>query len=184
MPLTTQSVLRSGLYMDPVLVEDLIHLTIDQVGAKYQQDVGDEEWIIRDLKPSDLGETNEVWAETITAAGNAYQNSQISSQSTADMKVIGIYGVLDLSYHQWVSAIRITGGAAVRAEWSLFPFLGALDSDLKARTGFAMTPIILGENTPIKVEYYVRAGWPQQIRGVELVLLGVTAEKRATVLEG
>lgn len=183
MPQQALSVLRPAWTLSATDIDNIYLQTVTKVSRAWQEVVDDGDYIVRATRPSDLGETNEVWAETVTAAGNAYQDSQIATQQISDNIVVGLYGLVDLSEYQFVSSVRITAGAGRRAEWDLFPFLGTPSTDLRLRTGYADTPVIITQNINITVAYYVINFSPQAIRGVEIPILGVTAEKVGLTLQ-
>jgi hypothetical protein len=132
--------------------------------------------IVRALRPTDLGETNDVWAETVTATGNAWEASQIADQQIPDEVMVCLYGLIDTSDPQAVTGVRITAGAGLRAEWDMFPIIGSDPHNLELRTMYAQSPVIISPNMTVKIEYYVRAFSPQVILGAEIVLMGLTAE--------
>jgi len=144
---------------------------------------GPDALVLRSTRPNDIGETNAVWAETVSATGNDWEDSQIAAQAVSDDRVIGLYGVCDLSDYQAVTGIRIsTGGVNRVAEWDLFPLLPNQQFPLY-RTGIAMSHIIIPANINITIQYYNRQGAPMAARGVELVILGITCEKVGRILQ-
>jgi len=177
---TTESILRPAWTLSKKFIMDQYAVAVEQVAMTWKSVVAPDdptrEFIIRTLKPSDLGETNEVWNDTVTAVGNAFQNSMIASQNIADDTVIGIYGLVDLTEHQSVSYVRISVGAGIRGEWDLHPFLGTPSDNPIYRTGYAMTPIIATQNTNILIEQYPINASPQVVKSSYIVYLGITAE--------
>ena len=146
--------------------------------------MGDEmPMVIRALRPSDLGETNDIWAETVTAAANAYQDSQVADQNIPDDTAVCLYGLMDTSDPQMVTAVRVKGGQGLQVEWDLFPLIHN-DPRPEARTGYAAIPLVITSGLNISVSYYIRQASPQTISGVEIVLLGLVAEKKGKILEG
>lgn len=132
---------------------------------------------VRGLRPYDLGETNDTWAETVAGSTTgAWADSIIADQNIRDDTAIAIYGVYDLTLYQAVTGVRIKAASAIRVEWDLFPIL---TEGLRPeyRTGFAMSPMVLGPNLPITVQHYARAASPAVVKGIEVVLLGVVAER-------
>jgi len=65
--------------------------------------------VIRDLKPSDLGITNEVWSESYTSA-NAWNEITGSNQQITD-KIIVIYGVANLAANPLATGVKLYKGA-------------------------------------------------------------------------
>lgn len=177
MPLQTVSVLRPLLHLPVSEVQRLYEVSQAQLEqAAYDSLGSDTPLVIRGLRPSDLGETNDIWSETITATANAYQSSQVANQTVPDNTVVCLFGVHDLSEHQMVTAVRVRSGQGVRAEWDLFPLITD-DRRPEARTGYALTPVIITKSINVEIQYYVRQASPQTVRGVEIQILGLVAEK-------
>jgi len=180
MPLMTESVVRPANQLHIGHIEDIYnHAREALYSAHVSAQGGDGNYIIRQLLPTDLNESNEVWAETVTAAGSSYQDSQIAGQNVPDGKTVCLYGLIDTSDPQAVTQLRVTSGQGVRAIWDLFPIIGSshqISGEIGCRTMYALTPIIITQNINIKIEYYVRAFSPQTIRGVEIAILGLVIE--------
>ena len=180
MPLLTESVVRPASQLHIGHIEDIYNNAREAVYAAHVQAMGgDGNYIVRQLLPSDLNESNEVWAETVTATGSAYQDSQIANQIIPDDTTVCLYGLIDTSDPQAVTQLRVSSGQGVRAIWDLFPIIGSnhnIDGGIVCRTMYAMTPVIITRNLNVKIEYYVRAFSPQVIRGVEIAILGLVVE--------
>ena len=180
MPLLTESVVRPALQLHVGHIEDIYNQAREALYAAHLQSMGGEgNYIVRQLLPSDLNESNEIWAETVSNTGNAYQNSQIAGQDIPDDTTVCLYGLVDTSDPQSVTQIRVTSGQGVRAIWDLFPIIGSdpnKSGSVICRTMYAMTPVIITRNMNVKIEYYVRASSPQVTRGVEIALLGLVVE--------
>jgi len=180
MPLLTESVVRPANQLHVGHIEDIYNQAREATYAAHVNAMGgDGNYIVRQLLPSDLNETNEVWAETVTASGSAYQSSQIADQVIPDDTTVCLYGLIDTSDPQAVTQLRVTTGQGVRAIWDLFPIIGSdpgKSGSIICRTMYAMTPVIVTRNLNIKIEYYVREFSPQVIRGVEIAILGLVIE--------
>lgn len=145
-----------------------------------------DQLIIRALKPTDLNESNSVWAQTVSAtagSGTLYEASQISGQSIPDDTVVALTGLYDISDPQMVTGLRIQSGQAVRAEWDLFPIIGSDPNRPEYRTMYTEDPIIITKTINVEIQYYIRAMAPQLVSGVEIVILGLVAEKRGKQIE-
>ena len=180
MPLITESVVRPANQLDVGVIEDIYNGAREALYAAHIDVMGgDNNYIVRQLLPSDLNESNEVWAETVTASGSSYQDSQVASQTIPDDSSVCLYGLVDTSDPQAVTQIRVTSGQSVRAVWDLFPIIGSnpsISGDIVCRTMYAMAPVIITKNINVKIEYYVRAFSPQVIRGAEIAILGLVIE--------
>jgi len=69
----------------------------------------EEEAVIRDLKPTDIGLENNVWVETISTANNWNRISGTEQQVTD--KIIVIYGIANLAANPLATGIKLTKGA-------------------------------------------------------------------------
>jgi hypothetical protein len=180
MPLTTESVVRPANQLSIDHIDDLYNNAREALYSSHVRAMGGEgNYVIRQLLPSDLNESNEVWAETVTASGSSYQNSQIAGQTIPDDTSVCLYGLIDTSDPQPITQVRITSGQGVRAIWDLFPIIGSdltVSGDITHRTMYAMTPVIITRNINVKIEYYVRAFSPQVIRGAEIAIIGLVCE--------
>lgn len=137
---------------------------------------------VRDLFPSDLGETNEQWADQTGTSANVWENSIIASETVADERFIAIYGVLDNSEIRGILAgLRFTFGRAIRAQWSLFK-LASDDNRIEGRTAYARSPIVLTQNTPFTIEMYLSGTLVSTSQSVSLHYLGYVVEKSGKVI--
>lgn len=188
MPLMTESVVRPANQLHIGHIEDIYNQAREALYSAHVSAMGGEgSYIIRQLLPSDLNESNEVWAETVSNTGSAYQDSQIAGQNVKDDKTVCLYGLIDTSDPQAVTQVRVTSGQGVRAIWDLFPIIGAdpaVSGSVICRTMYAMTPVIITRNINVKIEYYVRAFSPQVTRGVEIAILGLVIENSGLNVQG
>ena len=138
MPLVTESVVRPANQLHVGHIEDIYNEAREAVYSAHLQAMGgDGNYIVRQLLPSDLNESNEVWAETVTASGSAYQNSAVAYQIIPDDTTVCMYGLIDTSDPQAVTQLRVTSGQGVRAIWDLFPIIGStpsISADIICRT--------------------------------------------------
>lgn len=183
MPLQTVSVLRAARFLEPGEIQRLFDVAQQQLEESAYASLGPTQPIvIRGLRPSDLGETNDIWAETVTAVANAYQNSQIANQTIPDDTVVCLYGIVDTSEPQMVTSLRVRSGQGTRAEWDMFPIISN-DTRIESRTAYATSPVIITKGINVTIQYYVRQASPQVVSGVEIVILGLVAEKIGKVIE-
>ena len=109
MPLLTESVVRPANQLHVGHIEDIYNQAREAVYSAHLQAMGvDGNYIVRQLLPSDLNESNEVWAETVTASGSAYQNSAVADQIIPDDTTVCMYGLIDTSDPQAVTQLRVT----------------------------------------------------------------------------
>ena len=188
MPLMTESVVRPANQLEIGHIEDIYNQAREALYSAHVESMGkDGSYIVRQLLPTDLNESNEVWAETVSNTGSAYQDSQIAGQNVKDDKTVCLYGLIDTSDPQAVTQVRVTSGQGVRAIWDLFPIIGAdpaVSGSVICRTMYAMTPVIITRNINVKIEYYVRAFSPQVTRGVEIAILGLVIENSGLNVQG
>ena len=179
-----ESVLHPALFLSKSEILRRYETARAAVAKTFESLMGSQmDMVIRALRPSDLAETNDIWAETVTAVANAYQDSQIADQNVPDDTAVCLYGLMDTSDPQMVTAVRVKAGQGLQVEWDLFPIIHN-DSRPEARTGYAATPLVITSGLNVTVSYYIRQASPQTISGVEIVLLGLVAEKKGKILEG
>jgi len=128
----------------------------------------EEQLVIRQMVPTDLGLTNEVWYETTGTTANTYEASGISEKTIANERFVAITGVLDNSEGAPVSALEFTVGSSKVAEWSL----DRLIQD-GYREGIALSPVIITQNQKVTIKHYVKI----KSSGTEIILLGIVCEK-------
>jgi len=138
------------------------------------RDLPGDKLITRDLMPSDLGLTNEVWYETTGATANQWEDSAIAANNIADNVFVCIWGVTDLSDEPAVSALRITVGGAKVAIWNLDKMI-----QMVHKAGTTLSPIIITQNTPITIEHFVKVA----NAGVEIAFDGCVVEKEGINLK-
>jgi len=122
---------------------------------------------IRDLFPSDIGLTNEVWYERTGSSDNTWENSAIATKTISDGRWICIWGVTDNSEVPSVSALRFNVGGSKVAMWHLDKLNG-----LWHKAAIAMSPIIVSEGITLTIEHYVKVASSQ----TELVYDGCVVE--------
>lgn len=173
--LKLQSVLNPIRNMAPERVDSLEEAALTKLQEIAERDLGDDKsLVIRDLIPSDLGLTYEVWFETTGATANTWENSDIADKTVADERFIVIWGIIDASETIAVSAIRFTVGGSQVAKWSLDKL--AMDPN---RQGAARSPIFISQNTDITIEHYVKVA----NSGTELIFVGAVCEREGKVLK-
>jgi len=122
---------------------------------------------VRDLLPSDIGLTNEVWYERTGSSKNTWENSAIASKTIADGRWICIWGVTDNSEVPSVSALRFDVGGSKVALWHLDKLNG-----LEHKAAIALSPVIVSEGISLTIEHYVKVASSQ----TELIYDGCVVE--------
>jgi len=113
--------------------------------ASRELGVAREQLVVRDADPKeDFGLTNSVWSVDLATA-NAY-NTAVDT-TVADNRFIAIYGVNRASDN--FTLVKFTSGAKVLDIWNVENVYG-LENPIKV----VKSPIILRQNTPIKIELY------------------------------
>lgn len=130
--------------------------------------------VVRDLMPTDLGLSNEVWYETTGATANQWENSDIADKEVADNTFVCIWGVTDLGEAPAVSALKFTIGGAEQAIWNLDKMI-----KMEHRAAIALSPLIISQNIALTIEHYVK----QADAGVEIAFDGVVCEKEGLKLK-
>lgn len=146
------------------LRDGFIQLTIEKAVEGTE---GKKKLDVRDLMPSDIGLTNEVWYERTGATKNTWENSAIASKKIADGRWICIWGVTDNSEVPSVSALRFDAGGSKVALWHLDKLNG-----LQHKAAIAMSPVIVSEGISLTIEHYVKVAASQ----TELVYDGCVVE--------
>ena len=142
----------------------------------------------RALAGNDLGLASQFWNETVSrtlGTANTYEDSAING-TTADDRVIGIYGVYVASSFDSVGSLRFVVGGRRTHQWDLQAVLAdePWRQPREQRTMViyqgenpeALDPVIIPPSTGILVQHYVRGATSQGLQPAELVLLGVVLE--------
>jgi len=111
---------------------------------------------VRDLMPSDIGLTNEVWYERTGSSDNTWENSAIASKSIGKERWICIWGITDNSEVPSVSALRFDVGGSKVALWHLDKL-----NRLEHRAAIAMSPVIISEGISLTIDHYVKVASSQ-----------------------
>lgn len=180
MAVLTKSVLVPAIFLLPDEVRRARELAIQETVRVAEEGLRGADVTVRDMLPSDLGETNEIWADQTGTTANAWENTHIASQSIANERFVGVYGLVNTSQDSRVVALRFTIGSALRAQWSLFP-LDTDDQRIETRTGIALSPWVVKQNQQLTIEQYI-SGTPVRIGSTHIAYLGVTVEKVGRVL--
>jgi len=163
-----QSVLVPLHLLPPEKIDDwrngFIRLAIE---AAVEGTNGEKKLDVRDLMPSDIGLTSEVWYERTGATKNTWENSAIASKKIADGRWICIWGVTDNSEVPSVAALRFAAGGSKVAMWHLDKLNG-----LQHKAAIAMSPVIVSEGISLTIEEYVKVANSQ----VELIFDGCVVE--------
>jgi hypothetical protein len=130
--------------------------------------------VVRDLMPSVLGLSNEVWYETTGSSANTWENSSIASKTIADQTFVCIWGITILGDEPSVSALRFTIGHAKVAMWNLEKLF-----TMEHKAAVTLSPLIITQNVEITIERYVKVA----NAGVELVFDGAVCEKEGKNLK-
>lgn len=201
-----KSFLRRADTMEPRRVDGIINHVIDQLMYNAVRGEGSQHWIVRDLLPRDLPPTSATlageWAESTGTTISTYVAAAIGNGTgTADDTFIGIYGAQFLwsegrngnadvrAMRMPVSQMRFIIGGTRVAEWDLSPIWhtvaqrGATSSAVSALAaatafpvGIAESPIFIGQNTTVLIEFYENVG--TTITDFSLKLHGLVVEKR------
>ena len=144
--------------------------------------------VARALAGNDLGLTSQFWNETVSrtlGTANTYEDSAING-TTADDRVIGIYGVYVASSYDSVGSLRVVVGGRRTHQWDLQAVLAdePWRQPREQRTMViyqgehpdALDPVIIPPSTGILVQHYVRGATSQGIQPAELVFLGLVLE--------
>ena len=181
--LSTISVLR--VIPDVDEANRLFYAALHQTEQEAEKEFGPRtDFTIRDLVPSDMpGLTTEEWVETSGSVDNAYaQTTMGDGTAIADDTIMCIYGfsshTIDTPSAPDITTLRITVGAALRAQLNLYPIL-VYDAQLAPKKGYLDTPIILTPNQTLKIEEFVTT--TSQV--YQLAVHGFIAEKAGKVLQ-
>jgi hypothetical protein len=171
--LTTKSVLVPTDLLPSQEISLLIKNHIEATEVRARKDLPTARLVTRDLMPSDVGLSSEIWYETTGSSRNTWEDSDIASKSIADDTYVCIWGVTILSEDPAVSAIRIVVGDARKAQWTLDKIL-----EHQVKVGIALSPVIISRNMTITVQHYVKVA----SAGFEMSLDGIVVEKEAITL--
>ncbi len=186
MPFTNISVVRPAWTMPKDEIDRIYNNALTILEEQASIILDDNQLVVRALRPTDLNQTNAVWAETVSATastGTTYEVSTITAQTIPDDTVVLLYGLYDTSDPQVVTGMRIQSGQAVRAEWDMFPIIGTDPTRPEYRTMYADSPVVIAKNINVEISHYIRAFSPQVVSGIEIVILGLVAEKRGKQIE-
>lgn len=150
--------------------EDFLKQVVEQAKTGLK---GNVKMTVRDIVPSDLGLTNEVWYETTGATANQWEDSDIDSKAIEDKTWVCIWGVTDNSETPAVSAVRFDVGGAKLALWHLDKL-----NRLQHRTAIARSPIIIEPSLELTIEHYVKVA----NSGVDICFDGVVVEREGLTL--
>jgi len=123
---------------------------------------------VRDLLPSDLGLTSDVWYETTGSSANTWEDSDIADKEIADNTFVCIWGVTILTDEPSVSAVKIKIANATKAIWALDKL-----AEREAKVAVAKTPIIITQNMKVTIQHYVKMA----NAGIEIAFDGCVVEK-------
>ena len=186
MGLTTVSVLRT--IEDPVEADRLWYASLEEITRVATQQFGaGQDFTVRDLLPSDMpGQANNDAVETSGGTDNAYDTTtQGDGTAIADDTVMLINGVsiptVQAANAAIVTALRITVGASLRSQVSLYPILSygtEAQSATVVKKGWFMTPVVITKNQILTIAEYVTT----LTTAYELVLYGLIAEVEGRVV--
>jgi len=178
--LLVQSKLVPAAFLTPQRMEALSDAALSAALAKAKADMKGVMFTARAMLPSDLGETNEIWADQTGGSGNARENSIIAAQAVADDTWVGIYGLIDTSAAQYISYIEWSIGSGVRARWSVFDYWSE-DTRIEARTAYALNPIVITKSIAATIVYYIM-GAAGTSQSTHIAYLGWVVEKAGTII--
>jgi len=143
--------------------------------AEAQAIMPDARLMIRDLFPTDLELTNEVWLEVTGGTANQWEDTSISDKKIDDDRVVIIWGVVDNSEVAGaVSGLKFKVGGATVHQWNLDKLI-----KLENRAALSLDPVIIPQGISITVQRYVKF----TNQGVEIILDGCVIEKEGKVLK-
>jgi len=158
-------------------------------GAQNDPNLAEFDYHLRPLAGNDFGLTGHGWHELVTATngtGNTYETSAINATLAVDRYVV-IYGVYVASSVDAVSSLRFIVGGARTHQWDLQSVISESPHLLAPEQRRLLTmpspqngwidPVMVPTNTAITMEHYVRGGSAVGTQPVELVLLGIVAER-------
>lgn len=201
-----KSFLRRADTMELRRIDGIINHVIDHLMYNAVKGEGPQHWIVRDLLPRDLPPTSATlageWNESTGTTISTYQTAAIGNGTAiADDTFIGIYGAQFLwaegrngnadlrPMRMPVSQVRFTIGGTRVAEWDLSPIwytiaqrgaassaVGVLAAATQFPVGIAESPIFIGQNTTVLVEFYENVG--TTITDFSMKFHGLVVEKR------
>ena len=180
-PFVTESVILPALFLSRENIRRLYVEARDRTVAEARAAMGASvRLIVRGMLPSDIGETNEQWADQTATTTNAYENTIIATQSVADQRFLGIYGLVYYG-QQVVRAIRWTVKSRLMAHWDLSAIISD-DTRLDARTAYALSPFTIPQNISVTIAQYVNLP-AAVIYSTEIAYLGITVEKAGRTID-
>jgi hypothetical protein len=179
MGVTVVSVLVPEDFLAPETKELIMFKTLEMTVEKAREDtLGKKSLTVRDLLPQDIGFGNQAWNEQTGTTSNAYEDSQVASDSIADDTWIGICGVQDQSTIPSVSALRWDVGGTRVAQWNI-SMINSGDHPNKA--GLTLSPIIVSRNKIVTIQHYIRQGGNRK-GSTELAYIGYVVELEGLTL--
>lgn len=152
-----ESVLVALHLLTPERIQDLRDaFTMTAIDAAVKATEGKKRLDVRDLMPSDIGLTNEVWYERTGTSDNTWENSAIASKAIGRDRWVCIWGITDNSEVPSVSALRFDVGGSKVALWHLDKL-----NRLEHRAAIAMSPVIVSETINLTIEHYVKVASSQ-----------------------
>ena len=129
-----------------------------------------DQLVIRELRPQDLGLPNGVWSFTTTA--NA--ETTIIDTNVNKGRIIVINGVFyPISGTQAITQLTVTSGSGVARIWTIQGI-----SYLENETAYFVDPLTIKQNNPITIQAYATAASTDE----PLVLLGTVVELKGMVI--
>lgn len=135
------------------LDEELIRRALEKKIARRREDL-----IVRDLKPTDIGLSNDVWTEDFSGGtANSWNRVTPSSGKDVEDKIIGIYGVANDASTPLTVGLRFTQGAEgrdveVRGEY----FFQEMYVKQEPKAVFS-EPVIFEDDETMNIYAYIRA---------------------------
>lgn len=205
-----KSILRRADQMSPGRVDGIIKHVIEQLVWRAVAEEGESDWIARTLVSGDIPPTNAIrdWFETTGVTSETFVTAAIGDgTNTRDDTFIGIYGAKWLAassrllvsirapYRPPVTSLRFTVAGTRVAEWDLYEIWRSvahvgpnssatekLGGMVDFPVGIAESPILVGQNKGLLLEYYEQV--PTTAQDFVLQLLGIVVEKRGGGLAG
>lgn len=162
MPLTTQSILRIDLPEQEV--DDLVTRALNQLEEIAEGEFSGRAFTFRDLVASDFpGFTNNEWLET-SGTDNTYTTTTgADGTAIADDTILAIWAISIITPRitPVVTVFRITAGASLRAQVSLYDLWSVINTGTPAgevsgqvKKGYLMTPVFITKQTNLTIESF------------------------------
>ncbi len=204
-----KSVLRDAREMAPGRVDGIIKHVMEMLTWMAVAEEGEGDYVARSLNGDDMpGGTVRDWLELSGVVSETFiAAARGDGTAVANNTWLGIYGFKYIAgssrllagirapYRPPITAMRFTVGGTRVAEWDLFNMWRAvahvgpnssatekLAGMIEFPTGIAESPILIGQNKTLLVEFFNQV--PTNTQDLVYQLLGITIEKRGGGIAG